>query len=75
MLTLFMDLWNRSNDKLLNLDPTYLIENEDVLLAAGFIHQSKVNHYSSKPKFSKTQTFNNKHVQSKRNKPGRSMNP
>ena len=32
--------------------------NEDVLLAAGCVHQSKVNQYSSKPKFSKTQNFN-----------------
>ena len=49
-----------SIDKPFKLDPTYLIENEDILLAAQFLHQSKVNQYSFKPKFSKTQNFNNK---------------
>ena len=32
-----------SIDKSLKLDPTYLIENEHFLLAAGFVHKSKVN--------------------------------
>ena len=60
-----------SIDKSFKLDPTYLIKNEDVLLAAGFVHQSKVNQYSSTPKFSQTQNFNNKHNPnpSKENKP------
>ena len=49
-----------SIDKSFKLDPTYLIENEDILLAAQFLHQSKVNQYSFKLKFSKTQNFNNK---------------
>ena len=66
-----------SIDKSLKLDPTYLIENEHFLLAAGFVHKSKVNQYSSEPKFSKTQNFNNKRnpIPSKKNKPSRPMNP
>ena len=66
-----------SIDKSFKLDPTYLIKNKDVLLAAEFVHQSKVNQYSSKPKFNQTQNFNNKHNPnpSKKNKPSRSMNP
>ncbi len=29
------------------LEPTFLAQNEEALMTAGYIHQSRVNHYSS----------------------------